>query len=1170
MAGFSGAGLGVLLTITNNLSLTPVDLTILGIFLAATLVVGLSYGRQVTTLHDYALGGKNFSTYTLVATLVATFSSGSGFFINIENAYDRGLYVILPFLGIPLSLWINSLLALRMSEFMRYVSIAEAIGSIYGCTVQVITAFSGIMARIGYMAIQFKIIARVLVMLFNIDSDLATILASAVVILYSAFGGIKSVTFTDVIQFFTFGTVIPVLAIVIWNHLQEPSQVITVLANNPNFNLKEVVSWHPKSLPLLGLFLYCTIPHFQPELFQRMAMAKNPNQAKRVLQYAAILLLLVDLVMYWVGMLVLVDKPGLAKDQVVTYMISQYSYPGMTGLLGAGIIALAMSTADSSLNAVSVMFANDLIKPLTKKSHNSVFVARSFSLIVGFFALLLALYNQDLLKLVLLSVSFYLPIFAMPMLLAVLGFRTSTRAVLLSMATGTGTVILWSTFLTNANSVVPGMLANLIVLLGTHYLLGEPGGWLKIDPNSPLGLERAARREAWKKRKKALKNFELYHHLQQLLPLKEGYYTLFGVYAMAATFVGLFTIGRAEIEAYEGIYTGISNTMLWVTSAFITYPIWPPLLKNKRFITFFWPLGTAAILLFTGTLLVIISHFNAVQVFVLVANFLLMTLFLRWPTAVVLALLSVGSAALLFVQHTAQALPWEAIGPLQLRLLYSVLIFTGLLLAFFAYQEGYKRLINKNVALQHRDKDRQASLIQVSAEKQAALTALQYTGVEKLLTITRKLETMHVAEEDKEEMKALQNELLPIAFHLQGLNTRAQDYLRLEKAYLTLEGWCDEIKAAVVKQGITTRIYCNNKSECEQLKCDPQSLTSLVVHSMMLLNTQLEALEDTPPILFRVEDTQLSYPLEDVRKGYIKYVPAVRIAITVSDDLPVVQDSYSAELNGSGQLTPETVEELARLANSRIVKSHYGYEEVTDDTLIYVVPVDVEEVRPKDMDKDYMEVGAMPKRANDHFKNEKDGIDAQAQEAAFLTDVAARSDANLDMIQTALEAIKWYHGPKNRNSGEPFYLHPLTVAHIVLDYNTDEETIIGALLHDTVEDTSMQLEQIEDRFGKATAEVVNVVTHLQSVPHSIYKIKMSSVENLQMLDRTGNKKGLYVKIADRMHNMRTIGGHSKVSKRKLIAQETADFFVPLARKLGLEKAAQEFEKMCLEVLKQKG
>lgn len=107
------------------------------------------------------------------------------------------------------------------------------------------------------------------------------------------------------------------------------------------------------------------------------------------------------------------------------------------------------------------------------------------------------------------------------------------------------------------------------------------------------------------------------------------------------------------------------------------------------------------------------------------------------------------------------------------------------------------------------------------------------------------------------------------------------------------------------------------------------------------------------------------------------------------------------------------------------------------------------------MDKNYMELGTSPVKANDHFKNET--IDAQTQEQAFLAEVASRSQVDVGLVQTALELIKWYHGPKKRNSGEPFYLYPLTVAQIVLDYNTDESIILGALLHDTVEDTPMLL-----------------------------------------------------------------------------------------------------------------
>ena len=114
-----------------------------------------------------------------------------------------------------------------------------------------------------------------------------------------------------------------------------------------------------------------------------------------------------------------------------------------------------------------------------------------------------------------------------------------------------------------------------MALLSAHYLLGERGGRQKIDPDSPLARSRAARREAWQQRKEVLQNFSLYNYLQQLLPHQEGVFSLLGLYAMAATYMGLYAIERADIAAYEGIYTGIYKTVLWLITAFITYPVWP-------------------------------------------------------------------------------------------------------------------------------------------------------------------------------------------------------------------------------------------------------------------------------------------------------------------------------------------------------------------------------------------------------------------------------------------------------------------------------------------------------------------------------------------------------------------------------------------------------------------
>ncbi len=232
-----------------------------------------------------------------------------------------------------------------------------------------------------------------------------------------------------------------------------------------------------------------------------------------------------------------------------------------------------------------------------------------------------------------------------------------------------------------------------------------------------------------------------------------------------------------------------------------------------------------------------------------------------------------------------------------------------------------------------------------------------------------------------------------------------------------------------------------------------------------------------------------------------------------------------------------------------------------------MLPVNVKEVRPKDLDKPYMELGADAVRANDHFKN--DQVDAQAQEQKFLAAVEQRSKADIVLVKIALELIKWYHGPVNRHSCEPFYLHPLAVAQIVLDYNTDEATVIGALLHDTIEDTSLLLHHLETVFGQETAEVVKVVTHLQSIPGSLYKVKLSAEENIRMLERTGNQQVLYVKLADRMHNMRTIEGHDSLAKRQKIAEETLQCFVPIARQLGLKPIEEELQKLSWAVLSKK-
>ncbi|MFP3017935.1 MAG: sodium:solute symporter [Candidatus Tisiphia sp.] len=245
------------------------DTTIFAIFLVFNLAVGLFYSRGIKNINEYAIGNRNFSTSTITATIIAT-CIGDGFFSEaVSESYKQGLYFIIPAIGEPLALIIvGYLLAPRMAEFLGNLSIAEAMGTLYGKKVQLVTAIVGIFLCTGIVALQFKVSATMLQLFFNLSSFYAVLASAVIVILYSAFGGIKAVTFTDIIQFFTFGTIIPVITLMIWGTLHDPHKVFVTINENPLFDYRQLFNFNSKSISSFLLLLFFLIPGFQPVFFK--------------------------------------------------------------------------------------------------------------------------------------------------------------------------------------------------------------------------------------------------------------------------------------------------------------------------------------------------------------------------------------------------------------------------------------------------------------------------------------------------------------------------------------------------------------------------------------------------------------------------------------------------------------------------------------------------------------------------------------------------------------------------------------------------------------------------------------------------------------------------------------------------------------------------------------
>ena len=151
------------------------------------------------------------------------------------------------------------------------------------------------------------------------------------------------------------------------------------------------------------------------------------------------------------------------------------------------------------------------------------------------------------------------------------------------------------------------------------------------------------------------------------------------------------------------------------------------------------------------------------------------------------------------------------------------------------------------------------------------------------------------------------------------------------------------------------------------------------------------------------------------------------------------------------------------------------------------------------------------------------------------------------------------HKNQKRDSGDPYLVHPVAVADILSDLKLDSATIATGLLHDTIEDTEITYQKVEEEFGKEVADLVDGVTKISELEGKI--IQNSKAENIRKLILATSKdiRVLLVKLADRLHNMRTLNSISSENKKKRISQETMEIYAPLADRMGMNHIRDELE-----------
>ena len=174
-------------------------------------------------------------------------------------------------------------------------------------------------------------------------------------------------------------------------------------------------------------------------------------------------------------------------------------------------------------------------------------------------------------------------------------------------------------------------------------------------------------------------------------------------------------------------------------------------------------------------------------------------------------------------------------------------------------------------------------------------------------------------------------------------------------------------------------------------------------------------------------------------------------------------------------------------------------------------------------------------------------------------------DADVELLRKAYVFSAFEHRGQVRHSGEPYLIHPLAVADFLADMKLDAVAIAAGLLHDVVEDTLTTIERITELFGPDVAHVVEGVTKISAIPFSSSEERQAENFRKMLLAMVDDIRVILVKLADRLHNMRTLS-HLPDERRVKIAQETRDIYAPIANRLGMSKVKNELEELSFKYL----
>lgn len=434
------------------------DIIILGVYFLAIILIGLYYGKEKFTFRSFTLGNKRFSTRALVATISVTIIGGNSV-IGISEQVNKVGWIILIVLFCDVVRMVVSarFIAPRFKKFPHALTLGDIFVEKYGKLGKIFVGLLGTLYTLTILGAQIAALSYICSYIVGVEKFYATLFSMSIVILYTTVGGIKSVVYTDILQFLI---LIIMLSIMLY---------FCVDSNHINL-IEKGFHVYDKDFPYISLSIAFLIPYVSPDLAQRFLMAKDENQASHSFFIASIFHLPLYVIVGIFALSIKFGNPSVPADQTFFYALDNFVPIGIKGFLIAGLAAITMSTADSMLNCASTTFVHDVIKPLYWKKlldRTSVKLARLFTIILGFSALLVTMNFKTVMEIIIASQYLWIPTVLIPILSILFNFSIKKKLLPYPIIGALLIIIFWKIFdlksVFHFDSIVPAILVNLIV-----------------------------------------------------------------------------------------------------------------------------------------------------------------------------------------------------------------------------------------------------------------------------------------------------------------------------------------------------------------------------------------------------------------------------------------------------------------------------------------------------------------------------------------------------------------------------------------------------------------------------------------------------------------------------------------------------------------------------------